>query len=70
MISRHKFIKGKLVYQKSPYSEEYFARPYTFREGSLEIPVSSSSEEVSKSFAFFSVKPVLHGLRTSRNSGH
>ncbi|KAL1522262.1 hypothetical protein AB1Y20_017257 [Prymnesium parvum] len=45
IMSRQKFIKGKIVYQKDPTSNEYFARPYTYRESCLEIPAAATAEE-------------------------
>jgi len=45
LMSRNKYIKGKIVYQKDPKAEDYYARPYTYRESSLEIPAAAATEE-------------------------
>ena len=46
LTARKKFIRGKLVYQKDVQADEYFARPYVYREGSLEIAPAAAAEEV------------------------
>ena len=44
-LSRTRFIKGKLVYQKSLGSSSFFARPYGIVDDVVTVPQGSDCEE-------------------------
>ena len=40
-LARSKCVTGQLVYQRSPTSSMYFARPYEYRDGVLSVPADA-----------------------------
>lgn len=44
-LSRTKYIKGKLVYQREHDEARFYARPYAYRDGVLSVPSGADLEE-------------------------
>jgi len=46
-FARSKFILGKIVYQRDPRAKKLYARPYSYKDGVLTVPVNGPEEVVS-----------------------
>ena len=49
VFSRSKFIKGQIVYQRSPGDGAYFARPYKIEDGTVTVPAGEHFEKAAAS---------------------